>query len=156
MPKFCCVNLKSSQKAVSFYLDEEQGCPLRLSEDVMRYLYEPNASLLKAGCFKAIAQRYNLYKLHVNSHLYTSEQLLCDFPGRVFEVTGSERYGKRIRQTLLGDLTKVSIAVRNFPLSAADLRKVLHLSDGEEAYLFATTLRQGEKVVIRTRKVENR
>ena len=156
MPKFCCVNLKSSQKAVSFYLDEEQGCPLRLSEDVMRYLYEPNASLLKAGCFKAIAQRYNLYKLHVNSHLYTSEQLLCDFPGRVFEVTGSERYGKRIWQTLLGDLTKVSIAVRNFPLSAADLRKVLHLSDGEEAYLFATTLRQSEKVVIRTRKVENR
>ncbi len=153
-PKFCCVNLKTCQKAESFYPEEEQDSPLQLSEGVMRYLYEPNASLLKAGFFKAIAKRYGIYKLHVNSHLYTSDQLIPDFSGRIFEVVGWERYGKHLRQSLLSGLTKASIAVRNFPLSAADLHKALHLSDGDEAYLFATTLHRGEKVLIRTRKVE--
>lgn len=151
-PEFFCVNLNTNQKNERFLWEEEQGCALKLAGKVMRYLYEPNASLLKAGFFKAIAKRYNIYKLHINSHLYTSNVLIPDFPGRIFEVVSWERYDKRVRKTLLHNLSNASIVVRNFPLSVADLRKTLQLSESDEVFLFATTLHESEKVLIRTKK----
>ena len=149
---FFCVNLLTDQQEVRFTQEEERNCSCSLAEGVSRYLYEPNPALMKAGCFKLLTERFDVFKLHKNSNLYTSERLVTDFPGRVFEVEGWAHYNKKLKQTLLSDVDKASIAVRNFPLSVAELRKTLKIGDGDAVYLFATTLKGEEKVVIRTKK----
>ena len=151
-PQFVCVNLLTTQPELCFTQEEERNCPSRLAEDVMNYLYEPNPAVMKAGCFKLLTERYGVYKLHKNSNLYTSEQLIPDFPGRIFEVEAWASYNKKVKQTLLSDVERASIAVRNFPLSVAELRKSLKIGDGDETYLFSTTLKGEEKVIIRTKK----
>ena len=151
-PHFSCVNLLTPQSELHFTQEEEWSCPIRLAEGISRYLYEPNAAVMKTGCFKLLAERFGVYKLHKNSNLYTSEQLVSDFPGRIFEVEGWAAYNKKVKQQLLADVDKASIAVRNFPLSVVELRKALRIGDGDHVYLFATTLKGEKKVVIRTKK----
>lgn len=148
----CCANLQTPQPEMRFTLDDERDCPLRLAETVGKYLYEPNAALLKAGCFRLPAQWFEVGKLHPSSHLYTSDTLVAGFPGRVFEVKGWAAYNKRVRNGLLAETEKANLAVRNFPMGADELRKSLKMSDGGEIYLFATTLRDGEKVLVKTKK----
>ena len=140
------------QPVVCFTQEEEHDCQSRLAEGVLNYLYEPNPAVMKAGCFKLLTERFDVFKLHKNSNLYTSEQLVSSFPGRIFEIEAWAPYNKKIKQTLLSDVDKASIAVRNFPLSVAELRKSLKIGDGDEIYLFATTLKGEEKVIIRTKK----
>jgi 16S rRNA G966 N2-methylase RsmD len=149
---FACVNLLTNQPELHFTRDEEKNSRCRIAESVMQYLYEPHPALMKAGCFKLLTNRFDVYKLHKNSNLYTSHQLVPDFPGRIFEVEEWAHYNKRLRQTLLHDVIKASIAVRNFPLSVMELRKTLKIADGDDLYLFATTIRGDERVAIRTKK----
>ena len=151
-PQFVCVNLMTSQPEVCFTQEEERQCPSRLADGVLNYLYEPNPAVMKAGCFKMLTERFCVCKLHKNSNLYTSNQLITDFPGRIFEVVDWAPYNKKVKQTLLQGVEKASIAVRNFPLSVAELRRVLKIKDGDIVYLFATTLKGEEKVIIRTKK----
>ena len=150
--QFVCVNLLTEQPELRFTMEEERHCQGQLAEKVLDYLYEPNPALMKAGCYKLLTMRYGVFKLHKNSNLYTSEQCIPNFPGRVFKVEGWALYNKKIKQTLLSDVDKASIAVRNFPLPVAELRKALRLADGDETYLFATTLKGEKKVMIRTKK----
>ena len=152
MPVFTCVNLQSGQPEVRFTQEEERMSAVSLADKVSRYLYEPNASLMKGGCYKMLTQRYNIQKLHPSSHLYTSDQLVSDFPGRVFIVEGWAPFNKKIKQTLLADVEKASIATRNFPLRVDALRKSLKIADGDEIYLFATTMAGERKVIISSRK----
>lgn len=149
-PEITCVNLQTSQPVVKYRQSELHFVPLALS--VLSYLYEPNAALMKAGCFSLLSQRYDIQQLHPNSHLYTSQQLVQNFPGRIFTVESWAPYNKKVKQTLLADVEKASIATRNFPLSVAELRKSLKIADGDETYLFATTLANEQKVIIKTRK----
>ena len=151
-PHFVCVNLLTEQPEVRFTMEEERNSSGKLAESVLKYLYEPNPAVMKAGCFRLLTQRFNVFKLHKNSNLYTSEDLISDFPGRIFEVEGWTPYNKKVKQTLLQDVDKASIAVRNFPLSVADLRKTLKISDGDEWFLFATTLKGEQKILIKTKK----
>ena len=151
-PRFTCVNLKTNQPELCFTQQQERDCRGRLADGVLHYLYEPNPALMKAGCFRLLTERFDVLKLHKNSNLYTSERLVADFPGRIFEVEGWAPYNKKVKQTLLHDIEKASIAVRNFPLSVAELRKTLKIADGDTVFLFATTLKGEEKVVIRTKK----
>ena len=150
--QFVCVNLLTSQPEVRFTMEEERNSSGKLAESVLKYLYEPNPAVMKAGCFKLLTQRFDVFKLHKNSNLYTSEDLISDFPGRIFEVEGWAPYNKKVKQTLLQDVDKASIAVRNFPLSVADLRKTLKISDGDEWFLFATILKGEQKILIKTKK----
>lgn len=152
-PQLVCVNLLTVQPEVRFTMEEERNSLGRLSEGVMKYLYEPNPAVMKAGCFKWLTKHYDVCKLHRNSNLYTSERLVPDFPGRIFEVEGWTTYNKKVKQVLLSDVEKASIAVRNFPLSVAELRKAMKIGDGDDVYLFATTLKGESKVVVRTRKI---
>ena len=147
-PVFTCVNLSSDQPAVSFTLEEERNAPVLLATEVSSYLYEPNAALMKAGCFRLLAQTYGIQKLHPNSHLYTSDQLVNGFPGRIFKVEDWAPFNKRIKQTLLAGVEKASIATRNFPLSVAELRKTWKIADGDKVFLFATTVAGEQKIVI--------
>ena len=151
-PQFVCLNLLTTQPELRFTQEEERNCQSRLAEGVMNYLYEPNPAVMKAGCFKLLTERFDVSKLHKNSNLYSSEQLIPSFPGRIFEVESWALYNKKVKQTLLSDVEKASIAVRNFPLSVVELRKSLKIGDGDETSLFATTLKGEEKVIIRTKK----
>ena len=151
-PQFVCVNLMTPQPVVCFTQEEERQCPSRLADGVLNYLYEPNPAVMKAGCSKMLTERFGIFKLHKNSNLYTSNRLIPDFPGRIFEVEDWAPYNKKAKQTLLQGVEKASIAVRNFPLSVAELRRVLKIKDGDIVYLFATTLKGEERVIIRTKK----
>ena len=150
--ELCCAHLLTPQPTLSFTMAEERDCLAALATQPQRFLYEPNAALLKAGCFKLLTRRFDVRKLHRNSHLYTSETLIPDFPGRAFEVERWSAYNKKVRNGLLSGLDKAHLAVRNFPLSVAQLRQALRIAEGGETYLFATTLSHGEKVVIKTKK----
>lgn len=147
------VNLKhnGAMEAFSFMLNEEAGIENHYSMP-QRYLYEPNASIMKAGAFKSIGARFGLTKLQVNSHLYTSEDFVEDFPGRVFEILAAVKPSrKEIAKCGVGKFANV--ATRNYPSTASELQQSLGLSDGGDWYLFGTTLINGSKVVVVSRKV---
>ena len=155
--KYFCLNfvgndLKSAQ-LFEFSEHSESSANSDYAPKIKRYLYEPNASLMKSGAFKLISQRFAIDKLHVNSHLYTSDNLISDFPGRVFEVVGFAPFNKKIKKELLSDITEASVATRNFPLSANELRKNLNLKESDKNYVFGTTLIGEKKVVILCKKI---
>lgn len=127
--------------------ERNSDCPLAATMGA--YLYEPNASILKAGAFRSLTQAYPVQKLHAHSHLYTSMVYLPDFPGRKFRVEAVSGFGKKELKTFLQGLEKANLTVRNFPASVAELRKRLKLREGGEHYLFATTWADGQKVLVR-------
>ena len=124
--------------------------PFTLEE--MQYLYEPNASLMKAGCFGVLSERYDARMLSKNSHLFVSREPIAVFPGRSFRIIAVSSFNKKELKRHLSGITKANIATRNFPLSVAELRKRLKLKDGGETYIFATTLINESHVLIITEK----
>ena len=118
----------------------------------MLYLYEPNASLMKAGCFGVLSERYGARMLSKNSHLFVSMEPVVDFPGRSFRIIAISSFNKKELKRHLSGITKANIATRNFPLSVAELRKRLKLKDGGETYIFATTLSDESHVLMITEK----
>lgn len=117
------------------------------------YLYEPNASLMKAGCFGVISSRYNVKMLAKNSHLFVSEEPVADFPGRSFRIKAVSSFNKKELKRQLAGISKANIAIRNFPLSVAELRKRLKLKDGGDTYIFATTLSDESHVLLVCEKI---
>ncbi len=118
----------------------------------MQYLYEPNASLMKAGCFSVLSERYGARMLSKNSHLFVSREPIAAFPGRSFRIIAISSFNKKELKRHLSGITKANIATRNFPLSVAELRKRLKLKDGGETYIFATTLSDESHVLVITEK----
>lgn len=118
-----------------------------------RYLYEPNASIMKAGCFAQLSMRFDVCQIAPNSHLFVAAEPQTGFPGRAFAIDSVCTMNKRELKQALGGLTHANIAVRNFPLSAPQLRAKLKLKDGGDTYLFATTDSAGVHRVIRTGKL---
>lgn len=118
-----------------------------------QFLYEPNASILKAGVQDALCESMDVSKLHPFSHLFTSDILRQNFPGRSFRVDGISTCGKRELKSFLRDVRQANLAVRNFPSTVAQLRKQWHLAEGGDIYLFATTLADGTHALIRCSKV---
>ena len=118
----------------------------------MQYLYEPNASLMKAGCFSVLSERYDARMLSKNSHLFVSREPIAVFPGRSFRIIAVSSFNKKELKRHLSGITKANIAIRNFPLSVAELRKRLKLKDGGETYIFATTLSDESHVLVITEK----
>lgn len=118
----------------------------------MQYLYEPNASLMKAGCFGVLSERYDARMLSKNSHLFVSRDLIAAFPGRSFRIIAISSFNKKELKRHLSGITKTNIATRNFPLPVAELRKRLKLKDGGETYIFATTLSDESHVLVITEK----
>ena len=147
-----CIN-----DAQSFVCDESDMetsqvkiAPSTLEE--MQYLYEPNASLMKAGCFGVLSERYDARMLSKNSHLFVSQAPIEAFPGRSFRIIAVSSFNKKELKRHLSGITKANIATRNFPLSVAELRKRLKLKDGGETYIFATTLSDESHVLVITEK----
>ena len=118
------------------------------------FLFEPNASVMKAGCFDEIARAYGVSAISRNSHLFLSDHEIDGFPGRAFAIDAVTTMNKRqLRQTLAG-MKQANIAVRNFPLSVAELRKRLKLNDGGDTYIFATTTSEGDHILMLTHKTK--
>jgi hypothetical protein len=129
------VNLDNSglvRSSFVFSSDQEKGSTSKWSEP-LEYLYEPNASIMKAGAFKLIGERYQLNKLSVNTHLYTSEELIPDFPGRIFQIEQLNPNQKELHSLL--PAKQVNILTRNYPLRPEELKKKLNLRDGGDKYL---------------------
>lgn len=153
-PLLHCVNIVNERvDTFTFYKKEEEILSVQYAHQLGKYLYEPNSAILKAGAFKSIAQHFDLNKLHLNSHLYTSNDSHPEFHGRKFEIITSFSLNKKEVKDNLKDIKQANITVRNFPLSVDDLRKRLSLKDGGDLYLFATTLLDEKKVLILCKKV---
>ena len=126
--------------------------PRPLPQD-MRYLYEPNASVMKAGCFDLIEQRFGVVQLERNSHLFVSDKEILGFPGRRFMIEKRTTMNKRELKAALADVDQANITVRNFPMSVAELRKRLKLKEGGDVYIFATTISdEGHQLLVCRKK----
>jgi 16S rRNA G966 N2-methylase RsmD len=139
-----------------FTLDEEASARPVYATQLKSYLYEPNAALLKSGAFNVLSVRHQVEKLHPNTHLYTSDRLIPDFPGRAFEITTHFSVQSKEVKQVLGKQPKANLTVRNFPESVDALRKRLGIQDGGNIYLFATTWANEKKVMIACEKIKIR
>ncbi len=119
------------------------------------YLYEPNASVLKAGVQDALCGRFGVEKLHPNSNLFTAPSLIEDFPGRGFRVAACHDFTKQSLKALQSTVKQANLTVRNFPDTVDHLRKRLKLKEGGAVYLFATTLSGERHVLIQCEKITN-
>lgn len=148
-PKIISVNLtdKGVQSFICTATEEEKAIP-PLAKRMGEYLYEPNAAVMKAGAFKSVAVKYGLQKLHPHTHLYTNDTLVASFPGRVFRVNDVFPFHKQELRAHLKGIAQANVAVRNFPLSAEELKKHLKLHDGGELFLFGATTLEGRMVIV--------
>ncbi len=144
-----CVMLPEGQKQPFIFNQAEEVNAQAVISAPASYLYEPDTALLKAGCFKLPAVRFGLRKLHQHTHLYTSEVLKTEFPGRIFRITKTEDYASFKKRK---ERIKANVATRNFPLKAEDLRKMHKIIDGGDVYLFFCTNHLGNLLAIFTEK----
>lgn len=146
-----CVNNEDVFKYEPF--QQQISSPEPLVPFSAKYLYEPNASIMKAGCFELLSQRFNLSQLDKNSHLYVSDREINDFPGRQFIIDSQTSMNKRDLKEALSGISQANLTVRNFPMSVAELRKRLKLKDGGDVYIFATTVaNQGHQLFVCRKK----
>lgn len=117
-----------------------------------QYLYEPNVAILKAGGFRSIGTAFELLKLHQHSHLYTSDTLHSDFPGRIFRIRATEKYDAQALRAHLGPEVRAHVTTRNFPDTVAEFRHRTGIREGGDLYLFATTNLEGKLMVLVTEK----
>jgi 16S rRNA G966 N2-methylase RsmD len=146
------VNLtKNYSTTLSFSKSEEKNASIKLGSP-KQYLYEPNVAIMKSGSFRFVAQHFDLQKIAPHSHLYTSENLVKNFQGRIFKIEAVCKLDKKEMSKYLTD-KKANITIRNFPLTVQQIRDKLKLTDGGNEYLFATTDAQNQKIVIVCRKI---
>lgn len=153
--RICCINLqKGEQQTFEYTTQEEATAEAVYTDQPGAYLYEPNTSLLKAGAYKCLCTRFGVRKLHPNSHLYTSDTLCTDFPGRRFRVTGSRNFSKQDLKQIARDIPQANITIRNFPSTVQELRKKLKIKEGGDRYLFVTTLKNEQHIILECLKAE--
>ncbi|MCK7590894.1 class I SAM-dependent methyltransferase [Subsaxibacter sp. CAU 1640] len=144
-------NIKTSEtQQFQFNFEDELQLAINYHEP-LSYLYEPNASILKAGGFKSLASQLGIHKLHKHSHLYTSNEFMS-FPGRSFIIVTLIPYNKKEIKSMA--IKKANITTRNFPESVQKIRNTTKIKDGGDTYLFFTTNLKNEKIVIVCTKVE--
>lgn len=153
-PVYYAVNLGPSDDVFTCTHEEKNRALLRVASEHVASasatcIYEPHASILKAGLQDVLCERYAIEKLHPMSNLFVSPSPVQDFPGRGFEIVASCGFGKKELRAMLAGVTKANITVRNFPTSVAELRKKLRLAEGGDVYLFATTMADGSHRLIR-------
>lgn len=145
------INLKKQKnESFTFALEDEKTLESKYSLP-LSYVYEPNASILKAGAFHSVSNKLNVFKLHKHSHLYTSETRI-EFPGRVFIIEKVMPFNKKeIRQLAV---SKANITTRNFPETVKNIRRKFNIKDGGSIYLFFTTDVKNNKIVLITSKID--
>lgn len=154
--KVCCADLSTASDTSSLFVyTPGSSAPVvnsKLKTQNSKFLHEPNASIMKAGCFDELAAAYGVSPVSRNSHLFLSDEPIEDFPGRSFVVERVTTMNKGELRKALAGIEKANIATRNFPLSVAELRKRLKIKDGGDVYIFATTTAEGEHLLLISRK----
>lgn len=138
-------------KQLIFHKADEQNATAE-TDWPRQYIYEPNASIMKSGMFKLLAQKFGTPQLHPHTHLFTSDQLNHDFPGRIFEVHEILKVDAKRLQHYLPD-RKANLSLRNFPGKQVDLKKMLRIVDGGDQYLWACTLQDERKRLLLCKKI---
>jgi hypothetical protein len=153
--KYKAVNILKNNafEEFEFSKESENSAICNYSSYIQNYLYEPNSSILKAGAFKSTANSYLINKLHNNTHLYTSENRISEFPGRSFKVIKVWGINKKELTELKKEVPKANLSTRNFPLKPEELKKKIGIADGGDTYLFGCTLANESKVIIQCEKV---
>jgi 16S rRNA G966 N2-methylase RsmD len=149
-PHIAAVNLQEGHDEFEFSLTEEKSTSSKFS-DPLTYLYEPNTSILKAGAFKLIGEKFSLFKLHPSTHLYTSKELDQDFPGRIFKIIRTVKPDAKILKETFPE-GKANVITRNYPLTAEELKKKTKLKDGGELYLIGFS-GQVEKYLVAAERI---
>lgn len=144
-PVITCALLGDNGKTYSFRLSEEKTFQITDYTEPLKYIYEPDAALLKAGCFKLITRDFSINKIHQHTHLYTSQELQNSFPGRKFKLKKAWNYGNFIKEH---QFKNANIICRNFSLSPEELKKKLKIHDGGEEYLLFCTGLKDERLVL--------
>jgi len=144
-------NNKNNQ-LFDFKINDETNANPAYTLEIKKYLYEPNAAVMKSGAFKLIGYHFGLHKLHINTHLYTSNELESNFPGRIFKVVNVYNNTKKELKELITKAPKANISTRNYPLNVDEIRKKLRIKDGGDTYLFACTLANEQKVIVECKK----
>jgi len=148
-PQIHTVNLTNKNQLFDFTFQQEINSNANFSSPD-KFLYEPNASILKAGAFNTVGKQFKLNKIGSNSHLYTSNELVKDFPGRSFKIKNVVNYQAKEFYKL--GISKANVSCRNFKDSVEQVTKKLKIEDGGETYLFATTAMNNKSIVIVTNK----
>lgn len=144
-----CINIQGNRTdTFTFHKKDEEAISISYSNKIGKYLYEPNASIIKAGAYKSVAHQYSIDKLQINSHLYTSDNLIENFQGRKFRILTVSSLNKNELKDNLRKINQANISTRNFPLSSQELKKRLNLKDGGDIYIFGTTLSDNRKVIL--------
>lgn len=139
------IDLSCPEQAFTFTREEEKNTAVSYQLSTINYLYEPNAAILKAGAYKLVAQRFNLHKLDPNTHLYASDQYVAHFPGRVWKTSPLPSQKERVIQ-------QANVLVRNYPLTAEQLKKKMRLKDGGTEYIIGCRV-AGKPVVLRAERL---
>ena len=150
LPIIHCVN---DAQSLIYRLQEDSMPPTIATADATgAYLYEPNSSIMKAGCFGVLTERYPVIALASDSHLFVSDELIGDFPGRRFMVSAITTMNKKELARALSGITRANVATRNFPMSSQQLRSRLRLQDGGDCYIFGTTSSTGQRLLYLCKK----
>lgn len=150
-PEIIAIDLKSKAEIFSFTFSDEKNAKPNFSTP-LHYLYEPNASILKAGAFKKIAEKFSVFKLHPNTHLYTSNDFVQNFPGRIFKVLHLVKADSTELKEIFPE-GKANVMTRNYPLSPEELKKKTKLKDGGEFYLIGFS-GQNEKHLVAADRIK--
>ena len=140
-PSIHCVN---DDLSLIYMPSQDSVAPAIATSEEVRYLYEPNASVMKAGCFGLLTRCFPVKALATDSHLFVSNEQVEDFPGRRFAIIAVTTMNKKELGRALSGITRANVAVRNFPMTAQQLRQRLGLKDGGDYYIFGTTNATGE------------
>ena len=145
-----CVDLTAADNTFSFTFENEGLLDLLIGSP-KKYLIEPHSTILKGGGFKSFSEKYKLPKLHVNSHLYTTDDISGGVMGKVYEIISEIKSDKKVIKKLFPS-GKVNVVVRNYPLKAEEIKNKFRLKDGGENFLIATTTQDGKPRLFHCRK----
>ena len=147
-----CVDFLTSGK-IEYVFSLLGGMEISLTDGgVKRHLYEPDVTLMKAGAFGSLCARYPVWQLDVDTHLMTSDEWIPEFPGRVFEVEEMIPFSSKVLKRLKKEIPHANIAVRNFVMTADELRKKTGIKDGGEVYLFGAKVKDMGQMLLKCRK----
>lgn len=155
--EYHCINIETNQQTNQFIFKNSQTPPQLAPKSQLQrgvYLFEPNSSVMKAGGYHEICEHFEVRKLAPHSHLFVSEKLIEDFPGRRFIIKTILPYNNKIIKTLSTRFPKANITIRNFPQNVSEIRKRTSVKEGGEEYLFFTTNSENEKIIISCEKLQ--
>lgn len=146
----------NSREIFSFTFGKEENALVSYANKTEEYLYEPNKSLLKGGAFKILSETFGLKKLAPSTHLYTSDELIPDFPGKIYKIEETIEFNKKTLKKLAARYAHADLTARNFPLNTNELKRLSGIKDGGNRHIFATTLNNSSRILLVTCAVQLR